>query len=158
MVFARVARAPHRVSVPARVMRSGGGPRARPTPLITMSTRVQGAIALEEISDEELVGLDPMRARDLVVRCFYNAQRETLSRAATRLGSEAGDADLRRVVEGAVRLSFRSTQGDFERPTKAPLAAAVESLAEKAASMGTPRDIIEHHRKQLGRLFAALAD
>jgi hypothetical protein len=60
------------------------------------------------------------------------------------------------MVEGAVRASFRATGGVYERPTRATLLAAVGDLADKAASMGTPPDIIEHHKTQLGRVFAAL--
>ena len=37
------------------------------------------------------------------------------------------------------------------------LMAAVEKLAAKAQAMGTPQDIIDHHREQLGRVFGALA-
>ncbi|MBM4781135.1 MAG: hypothetical protein GQE15_25875 [Archangiaceae bacterium] len=112
---------------------------------------------LQTFTEEELVDLTPRRARDLVVQCFFNAQVETFKRAATKLGSSSSPEQLQRTVEGAVRLAFRSTKGDFENPTKETLMAAVMDLANKAAAMGTPHDIIEHHKQQLGRVFEVLA-
>ena len=109
-------------------------------------------------SERELTELTPLGARDLVVRCFFEAQRETFERAAQQLGAVPTDEDLRRTVEGAVRLAFRSAKADFEAPTKETLMEAVGALARKAAGMGTPPDIIDHHREQLGRVFAALPD
>ncbi|MER2561640.1 MAG: hypothetical protein ABTQ32_13015 [Myxococcaceae bacterium] len=111
---------------------------------------------LQTFSNEDLVGLTPVRARDLVVKCFLNAQLETFKRAATRLGSNTSVEQLQRTVEGAVWLAFRSTKGDFEHPTKETLMAAVMDLAGKAAAMGTPHDIVEHHKQQLARVFEVL--
>ncbi len=111
-----------------------------------------------EIAEAELQGLTPARARELVVRCFYNAQKETFARAAKSLGTAPGEDAMKRMVEGAVRLAFRAVKADFEHPTKQTLAQAVTELATKAAAMGTPPDIIAHHKGQLGRLFAALPD
>lgn len=105
---------------------------------------------------EELQNLSVTEARDLVVRCFFEAQKETFERAAKSLGARPSDAELHRTVEGAVRLSFRAAGADFEAPTRETLMAAVEKLAAKAQAMGTPGDIIEHHRAQLGRVFNAL--
>lgn len=112
---------------------------------------------LQTFTDEDLLNLTPHRARDLLVKCFCNAQLETFRRAATKLGNHPSPEQLERTVEGAVRLAFRSTKGDFENPTPESLGAAVMDLATKAAAMGTPHDIIEHHKHQLGRIFDALA-
>lgn len=109
-----------------------------------------------EIDASQLSALTIEAVRNLVVQCFFEAQRETFSRAADRLGAPTSDEELRRMVEGAVRLSFRATGGDFDAPTIATLAAAVENLAARAASMGTPADIVAHHRQQLEKVFAAL--
>jgi hypothetical protein len=113
-------------------------------------------VTLSTLCEEDLAGVDIFGARELVVRCFFNAQRETLERMATQRGPPPSDAELQQIVVGAVRLSFRQTGGDFEHPTPPTLRAAVQSLAERSAAMGTPRDIIEHHRGQLERLFMAL--
>jgi hypothetical protein len=61
-------------------------------------------------------------------------------------------------VEGAVRFAFQAAHADFEHPTKGMLMAVVQVLAAKATLLGTPPDVIEHHRAQLGRLFKALPD
>ena len=113
---------------------------------------------MESLTAEELSSLNPIGARDLVVRCFYAAQRETFERAAKSMHATPTEAELKKTVEGAVRLAFRSVKGDFENPTAATLMAVVQALAAKAASMGTPPDIIEHHRTELARVFAALRD
>lgn len=110
-----------------------------------------------DLSHEELRGLTVEGARDLVVRCFLEAQKETFERAASKLGTAPSDDRLRSIVEGAVRLAFRATHGDFNLPTRDALMLAVERLATQAAAMGTPPDIIEHHRSQLGRVFAAIS-
>lgn len=95
-------------------------------------------------------------ARDIVVRCFFEAQQETFARAAGSLRAPMTDDELKKLVEGAVRLAFRSSGGDFEAPTRDSLMAAVEKLAAKAAGMGTPADIIDHHRGQLAKVFGVL--
>lgn len=103
-----------------------------------------------------LENLSPERARDLVVQCFFEAQRETIARAKVRLGVAATDESIHTSAQGSLRAAFRKTGGDFERPTKESLFAAVQDLVGASASMGTPPDIIEHHRKiiedALGRL------
>jgi hypothetical protein len=99
-----------------------------------------------------------MVARELVVQCFLQAQQETFRRASERMGRAPSDDELAKMIEGAVRLAFRSTKGDFDHPTKKTLMAAVQQLAAKAAAMGTPPDVIEDHRSELGRLFAAMPD
>lgn len=110
-----------------------------------------------EIDSDDLAGLTIVSARDLVVRCFFEAQQETFSRAAGHLRAPMSDDELKKLVEGAVRLAFRSSGGDFEAPTRESLMAAVEKLAAKAAGMGTPADVIEYHRGQLAKVFAALS-
>jgi hypothetical protein len=112
--------------------------------------------ALQELSGEELIGLDALGARNLVIRCFFSAQKETLARAAQSMKSAPNEEAIHKMVEGAVRMAFRAANGDFENPTQESLTAVVENLAAQAASMGTPPDIIEHHRRQLARIFAAL--
>jgi hypothetical protein len=112
----------------------------------------------QQLSTEDLTNLTPAGARDIVVRCFFNAQRETFERAASQMGRAPEEAELRKTVEGAVRLAFRSVAADFDYPTKGTLLKAVQRLSEKAAAMGTPADIIEHHRCELGKVFEALPD
>jgi hypothetical protein len=59
----------------------------------------------------------------------------------------ATDEGIRTSAQGSLRAAFRKTGGDFDRPTKESLLAAVKDLVGASASMGTPTDIIEHHQK-----------
>lgn len=99
-----------------------------------------------------------VEARARVVDCFYRAQKETFARAAAAMGTAPSDAELQQTIEGAVRLAFRAAKADYEHPTKEGLMSAVAALAAKAAAMGTPTDIIDRHRAELGEVFTAIAD
>ncbi|MEW6757875.1 MAG: hypothetical protein AB1347_06615 [Acidobacteriota bacterium] len=105
----------------------------------------------------DLVDLTPEKARELIVRCFLEAQKETFARARERLGQIPTEAALLANVEGAVRLAFRESGGDFDRPTAQSLEKVVEVLARKAGSWGTPEDVIHHHKGQIGRVLSVLA-
>jgi hypothetical protein len=110
------------------------------------------------MSELELEGLTPLRARDLVVECFYYAQHETLARTRLRLGvGHLDEASIRASVTGAVRLAFKEAGGDYEHPTAGSLAGAIDVLARKAESWGTPEDIVRHHREQIERMLRRLA-
>ena len=111
-----------------------------------------------QLTAEELAGLNPLGARDLVVRCFCAAQYETLARASQSLSAVPSEASLQKMMVGVVRLAFRAVNADFERPTRAALMEVVGQLATQAAAMGTPPDVIAHHREQLGKVFAALLE
>jgi hypothetical protein len=104
----------------------------------------------------DLVDLTPKRARDLVVECFFQAQHEMMERSQTAMGLAADPVAIRVGAEGAVRMAFASTRGDFENPDKASLERAVKSLAEMAATFGTPADIIQHHEQQIAAVLAGL--
>ncbi len=110
----------------------------------------------QKLEGEVLQGLTLMGARNLVVECFFRAQKETFARGARSLGVVPSDEDLERTVRNAVMHAFQSAGANFEEPTRETLMAAVEKLAGKAAAMGTPKDIIERHRAQLARVFEAL--
>ncbi|MEW5764520.1 MAG: hypothetical protein ACOYXN_09415 [Acidobacteriota bacterium] len=105
----------------------------------------------------DLLNLTPEKARGLIVRCFLEAQKETFARARERLGQTPTEEALLANVEGAVRLAFRESGGEYDRPTPESLGKVVEVLARKAGSWGTPDDVIRHHRDQIGRVLAALA-
>jgi hypothetical protein len=106
--------------------------------------------------DSQLAELTPARARDLIVTCFFEAQKETLSRAKRLLGTTPDDATLLSDVETIVRVTFRDLRLDWDRPTKEGLGAVVMALAKKSEAWGTPRDIVEHHTRIIGRIFERL--
>ncbi len=105
---------------------------------------------------EELVGLDPVRARDIVVKCFFEAQRETIASAKKSLGMPATDAEIRASAEGALRMAFAKVGADYDAPTKESLRAAVGSLVETSRAFGTPADIVAHHVSIIEGILARL--
>ena len=106
----------------------------------------------------DLVGLTPLKARDLVTRCLLEAQRETFALNEQRLGHKAEDEHLRFVVQGAVRLAFRETGQDYNHPTLESLMKVVQLLATKSSRWGTPPEIIEHHKQQISRVLQTLSN
>lgn len=105
----------------------------------------------------ELIGLTPQHARDLIVECFFQAQRETMERTRVAIGLDPDLDAIRAEAESAVRNAFVRTDGDFESPDKESLERAVESLLETAESMGTPIDIMRHHEQQIAMMLDGLA-
>ncbi len=101
----------------------------------------------------DLEGLDGRKARDLIIECFFDAQKETIARAKKTLGLPAEEAEMKRSIVSIVRVVFKEIGGDFEAPTRDTLHKLVESLAAKAEMWGTPQDIIEDHRGQIGRIL-----
>lgn len=104
----------------------------------------------------EVKGLDATRARDLFVDCFFEAQKETLSRAKRNLGFETNDEEMKRATATIVKMAFKEVGADFERPTRKSLEKVLDTLTHKAEAWGTPEDIIEHHRQQLGMMLTML--
>jgi hypothetical protein len=108
------------------------------------------------LDDADLLEMTSLKARDLIVTCFYEAQKETIAAAGKKIGQVQNETDLRNTVIGAVRLAFREAGGDFELPTKGSLMAAVQILARKSQHWGTPPEIVEHHKVQIERLLQVL--
>jgi hypothetical protein len=104
----------------------------------------------------DLVDLTPQHARDLIVECFFQAQREALERSRAGMGLDTDLGAIRAEAEGAVRDALTRAGGDFENPDKASLDQAVESLLQMARSMGTPADIMRHHEQQIAMMLEGL--
>ncbi len=108
------------------------------------------------LSEMDLRELDPVKARELIIKCFFESQKETFARAKQNLGKEARDDEIRKTVESVIRLSFKEVGGSYEEPTKEDLGKVVSTLARKADSWGTPPDIIEHHKGQIIKILNLL--
>jgi hypothetical protein len=108
------------------------------------------------LKEEDLRELDPVKARDLIINCFYEAQKETFARSKEMLGLRADEDQLRASVLSAVKLAFRETGGDFNNPRKKDLREVVEVLGRKSTAWGTPVDIIEYHRDQIMKVISEL--
>ena len=111
-----------------------------------------------ECRDEcEATGMTPMKARDLIIKCYFEAQRERFSREQKSLSDKkANDDELHKSAAAAVKVVFKEMGGDFENPTKFYLDQAAQSFAKKAAAWGTPADIIAHQKVQLTKIMESL--
>ncbi len=108
------------------------------------------------VDEKDLIGLDTRRARDIIIKCFFEAQKETFARVKESLGRKVSDDEILESVTNAVKLVFKEVNGSFENPSKQDLLNVVERLASKSASWGTPQDIIEHHKTQIEKVLGAL--
>jgi hypothetical protein len=108
------------------------------------------------LASSDLENLTPIKARDLLVQCFFEAQRETFARSSKALARDHSDDEVRKSVATMVKMAFKETGGSYDQPTKASIAKAVGALTQKAAAWGTPADIIEHHRVQIERILTVL--
>ncbi len=109
------------------------------------------------LKEDDLVDLTPSKARDLIVKCFFEAQKETFARAKQDLGI-GKDKELMTSVVGSIKLAFKGVGEDFDNPTRASLLKVVDWLAKKAASWGTPPDIINYHKSQIQKIIGMLRD
>ena len=108
------------------------------------------------LQDKDLENLTPYKARDIMVTCFIEAQKETFARSKKDLGISSDDRQLRESITTAIKLVFKEVGGDFERPEKEKLIKAMEVLWRRAASWGTPQDIIEYHKGQMQKVVGLL--
>lgn len=109
------------------------------------------------LSEKDLRDITPWKVRDLIIQCFYEAQRETFARARRKAGSMDTAADsLRAAVVASVRTAFREVNGSFDAPTVESLEEVVGILRRRAAAWGTPPDVVQHHGGQVATLLERL--
>lgn len=109
-----------------------------------------------ECEPDKFRALTPIGVRDMILDCFYQAQKDTYAGAKKGTAAMNTDEDLKRIVWGAVRLAFDRSQVDFCRPTREGLRRVVALLAKKASSWGTPREVVEHNLAQINKAIDAL--
>lgn len=104
----------------------------------------------------DLTDMTPVKARDLIVQCFQEAQQEHLAAASEFIHQPHDETNLRNMVIGAVRLAFKESGGDYDEPNKASLLKVVDVLARKSEQRQTPKEIIAHHKGEIERVLRAL--
>ncbi len=109
-----------------------------------------------EVRSSDLINLDPQKARDLVVKCMMESQKETFHRVKVKMGKVASEEEIEKSIVGAIRMVFREVGEDYNSPTKLGLIKVVTRLAEKAYGWGTPKEIIEHHKVQMEKVVFAI--
>ena len=102
------------------------------------------------LPEEALVGPTPDKVRDLFVECFYRAQVEIFAHSGS--GERPSEEKLKAMVEEAVRMAFEQAQADFDAPRREELSQVLDVLTRQATEMGTPEDVVDHHRSQLNML------
>jgi hypothetical protein len=109
------------------------------------------------LRESDLIDLSPQKARDLIIECFYEAQKEAYRIARHNLGEKPlTEEQLRKKMEDFVKAAFLSTDGDFENPTVDSLSEAVEFLASRADFWKTPKEIIDYHKGQILKVIEIL--
>ncbi len=98
------------------------------------------------------------KARDLILDCFFFAQKETFAHAKEKLGMPASDDAVRKSVRTVVEKAFVEIGASFEQPTRETLQRLVELLARKSLAWGMPHDVVEHHRKQIETMLKRVPD
>lgn len=108
-----------------------------------------------KIPEEKLARpLSALDARDLLVECFWQAQREAFARAASSVGGSL--TGVRETIVTVVKMAFESVGGEFDRPTRQALEQVLPVLVSKASAFGTPADIVKRHELQLTTLIGQL--
>lgn len=110
------------------------------------------------VTSKDLQKMTPAKARDLIIKCFYAAQKETFANIKLQEKLPASEQEVKNTVTAAVKSVFTQIGEDFENPTKPGLLKVVEVLAANARSWGTPEDIIRHHKGQIQKVLNALKD
>jgi hypothetical protein len=105
---------------------------------------------------DDLANLTPVKARDLICKCFFEAQKENFAEASRSFGQSANEHDLWNTVAGAIRVAFSEVDGEYDNPTRETLEKVVGVLARKASVWGTPKEIVEHHRAQIEKILLAV--
>ena len=106
------------------------------------------------ITPPGLLDLSPPKARELVTRCFLEAQKETFARTRRSVGLTDEEADVERSVRTAVKAVFHEVGADYGWPSREDLQRVVAALSARAAGWGTPDDVVAYHRAQLSLLLA----
>ena len=97
--------------------------------------------------------LTPVEVRNIIVKCFIEAQKETIKRAATKLGRSTSEETIAGSIQTLVKMSFKRVGANYDNPKQSDFTEVVGTLAKKARAMGTPQDIIDHHLKQIDEVI-----
>jgi hypothetical protein len=102
------------------------------------------------LKKSDLMDLSPQKVRDLIIKCFREAQTEAYRIARHNLGeTPATEEQLRKNMGNFVKAAFLTTGGDFENPTVDNLSEAVEFLTKRAISWKTPMEIVSYNKEQV---------
>lgn len=104
----------------------------------------------------DLEEMNTLKARDVIMNCFYEAQKETYMRGGRLTGQDFSEAEVRNTIFYSFKSGFKSINADFDNPTVDSINQLLALLMRKAKAMGTPADIIDYHRTQIDHVMTAL--
>lgn len=105
----------------------------------------------------DLIDLSPQKVRDLIIKCFCEAQTEAYRIARHNLGEKPStEEQLGKNMENFIKAAFLATGGNFENPTVDNLSEAVEFLARRAIAWKTPMEIVNHNKGQILKVIEIL--
>ena len=109
-----------------------------------------------ECDPAAIKSLTPVKVRDLIIACFYQAQKETYASVRRETPFPTTDEFLKNIVWGAVHRAFDQAGVDFCHPTKEGLRKVVELLAARASSWETPKEVVDYNASQIIKAIDAL--
>ncbi len=107
---------------------------------------------LWQINFDEVKNPDIEYVKAMMVKCFIEAQKETIARAKEKFGREVTEESVAKSIDALIRMTFKSQGADYDNPKKSDCEKVLAALYRKARAMGTPQDIADHHVAQLKKL------
>ncbi|MCK5223845.1 hypothetical protein KAR04_03680 [Candidatus Calescamantes bacterium] len=107
------------------------------------------------IKEEDLKDLTLIDARNLIIICFYEAQKESIASTKKDMNSKINDGEMYNSVLARVRFASKQCGGDWENPSLEYLLNIVKYLENSASAAGTPDDIVAHHKNQILKVLEA---
>lgn len=87
--------------------------------------------------------MTPIETRDALLRCFLAAHKEAVEEATFDMNIP--EEKKVEVITGMVRKAFTDTKGDFDKPTKKSILAAMNQLKEVAKYFRNQEIITRHY-------------
>ncbi len=97
--------------------------------------------------------LTPIEVKDALLKCFLAAHKEAVEEATFDMNIPE-DKKVE-VITGMVKKAFVDTKGDFDKPTKKSILAAMNQL-KAIAKYFRNQDIIERHYSIMTKLIDKL--
>ena len=107
------------------------------------------------IKEEDLKDLTLIDARNLIIICFYESQKESIASTKKDLNSKINDGEMYNSVVARVRFASKQCGGDWKNPSLKYLFNIVKYLESSASAAGTPDDVVAHHKSQILRVLEA---
>ncbi len=108
------------------------------------------------LSGSDLIELTPLKAKGLIEKCFYDAQKEIYITSKKRLNVPFDDNKVRESIRATIRLAINHVGGDQDNTSKETLYKVLDILEQKAKSWRTPDELIEYHKRQIVRALNLL--